>query len=444
VEFYDPQFAIHSATPEVRRMVANLLQGYAETNGHEYEADSDEGLPGTVRLYEKDDRDLIAEISLITEDPRSAIQALSENTPDISIVDQQQFTSQLPIVENVDPANLEQVLLAYDGTVLIGHQENPVQDLDVLDIAQIWNGTNNSWRSLGGGDFPIAVHMVGESATTGSDAKLWLSTFGQSNLNGIVTHNTEAEVIEAVQADRNAIGVVHRAAAQMHHAKMFDLRKSCGLTASPTDFDMQIEHYPLSLPVNAYGQSASMHPVAKSFLDWAQTFEAQRHVAPQGFVSTQLQRTKMRDMGVSIIHTAAVEPDFDGREFASMMRELRDADRLSISFRFLPGSSSLDDESVENIKDLATRLRRSEFDGQEVLLVGFADSVGPADRNTVLSERRAEAVRTVLEAEFEAETRDKLNIQVLSFGEQMPLDCNDTDDGRANNRRVEVWTRVAN
>jgi phosphate transport system substrate-binding protein len=225
---------------------------------------------------------------------------------------------------------------------------------------------------------------------------------------------------------------------------MFDLRKSCGLTASPTDFDMQIEHYPLTLPIKAYGQSASMHPVAKSFLDWAQTFEAQRHVAPQGFVSTQLQRTKMRDMGVSIIHTAAVEPDFDGREFASMMRELRDADRLSISFRFLPGSSSLDDESVENIKDLATRLRRSEFDGQEVLLVGFADSVGPADRNTVLSERRAEAVRTVLEAEFEAETRDKLNIQVLSFGEQMPLDCNDTDDGRANNRRVEVWTRVAN
>ncbi|MEP4260723.1 MAG: OmpA family protein, partial [Rhizobiaceae bacterium] len=83
-------------------------------------------------------------------------------------------------------------------------------------------------------------------------------------------------------------------------------------------------------------------------------------------------------------------------------------------------------------------------DGQEILLVGFADSIGPADRNTVLSQRRAETVENLLAAEFDPQTRERLNIQALSFGEQMPLDCNETDDGRANNRRVEVWARVSN
>ena len=206
---------------------------------------------------------------------------------------------------------------------------------------------------------------------------------------------------------------------------------------------MQIGQYPATNPVYAFGRSSGIHPVAASFVAWMQTPEAQQLTGRSGFVGTQLQRERMEDLGVAVIHTAAEEPDFDGAEFSSMMRELRDADRLSIVFRFLPGSATLDEASRQNVKDLAGRLRRSEFDGQEVLMVGFADSIGPADRNTVLSGRRAQAVLDVLKAEFDNETLARLNLQSLSFGEQMPLDCNETDDGRANNRRVEVWVRTA-
>jgi phosphate transport system substrate-binding protein len=444
IEFYDPQFAIHAVTPEVRVMISELLQGYATANDQVAEVDGNSDAPETVRLYTSADHELVAEISLITETSQDALQIMSENTPDIAILDQQQFSSNLSIVENVDPATLEQTLLAYDGQVIIGNQGNPVRDLSSVDVATILGESDGSWLPYGGGDFPISVHMVNEASTTGADASLLLSNFGASDASGIVTHDTEAEVIAAVEADRNAIGFVHRAAAVVENSKMLDLRKTCGLTSSPSNFDMQVNQYPLTQPVYAFGRSAGMHPVAESFVAWTQTSEAQQHTGGTGFVSTQLQRIKMQDMGVAVIHTAAVEPDFDGAEFASMMRELRNADRLSITFRFKPGSAALDDISIDNVKDLAERLRRSEFDGQEILLVGFADSIGPADRNTVLSQRRAETVETLLAAEFDPEARERLNIQPMSFGEQMPLDCNETDDGRANNRRVEVWARVPN
>ncbi|MEO9824544.1 MAG: hypothetical protein ABJF50_09040, partial [Paracoccaceae bacterium] len=193
IEFYDPQFTIHGVTPEVRFMIADLLEGYASANDQDYEVDANAGVPETVRLFTKSDRELVAEVSLIIETSHDALQIMSENTPDISILDQQQFSSHLTVVENVNPENLDQALLAYDGQVIIGNRENPVRDLDVVEISRIWNGSVDSWKSFGGGDFPISVHMVNEIATTGSDARLWLSSVGGSDTSSILTHNTEAE-----------------------------------------------------------------------------------------------------------------------------------------------------------------------------------------------------------------------------------------------------------
>jgi phosphate transport system substrate-binding protein len=143
-----------------------------------------------------------------------------------------------------------------------------------------------------------------------------------------------------------------------------------------------------------------------------------------------------------LVHTAAVEPDFDGAQYSDMMQQLRGADRLSVSFRFNTGSSTLDVESIRNIEELATRMEADEFEGMEVLLVGFADSVGERTRNTALAQNRAEAVREVLTASVSAAKAQAL--QPISYGELLPLSCNDSDVGRERNRRVEVWLRLPN
>ncbi|ANU06676.1 OmpA family protein [Paraurantiacibacter namhicola] len=67
-------------------------------------------------------------------------------------------------------------------------------------------------------------------------------------------------------------------------------------------------------------------------------------------------------------------------------------------------------------------------------VMGHTDSVGREDYNLGLSKRRAEAVASYLEMRGVARSR----VQTIGYGEQYPIASNDTADGRAQNRRVEI------
>jgi outer membrane protein OmpA-like peptidoglycan-associated protein len=70
-------------------------------------------------------------------------------------------------------------------------------------------------------------------------------------------------------------------------------------------------------------------------------------------------------------------------------------------------------------------------------LVGHADATGSEAYNLGLSKRRAEAVRNFLVSKGIAVAR----LQLAWRGEQEPLAPNTTEDGRAQNRRVEITIR---
>lgn len=70
----------------------------------------------------------------------------------------------------------------------------------------------------------------------------------------------------------------------------------------------------------------------------------------------------------------------------------------------------------------------------DVSVDGYTDSVGSEAYNLALSKRRADAVAAYLEKGGIAAKR----LQVKGFGEANPVASNDTADGRAQNRRVEL------
>ena len=72
--------------------------------------------------------------------------------------------------------------------------------------------------------------------------------------------------------------------------------------------------------------------------------------------------------------------------------------------------------------------------GIEVEIAGHADSTGPEEFNMALSVRRAEAVRSYLEAAGIGAAR----LSARGYGESQPMDSNDTMIGRFDNRRVEL------
>jgi outer membrane protein OmpA-like peptidoglycan-associated protein len=90
-----------------------------------------------------------------------------------------------------------------------------------------------------------------------------------------------------------------------------------------------------------------------------------------------------------------------------------------------PDAARILDEAVETL--------RAEPD-VDVLIVGHTDSVGSESYNLRLSERRARAVRDYLVRKGISAAR----LRVKGMGEAEPVASNDTPEGRAQNRRVEL------
>lgn len=75
----------------------------------------------------------------------------------------------------------------------------------------------------------------------------------------------------------------------------------------------------------------------------------------------------------------------------------------------------------------------STYEDIELVLEGHTDSRGSDNYNADLSDRRAKAVKAKLAVDYGIATS---RISAIGYGESRPIDSNDTDDGRARNRRV--------
>jgi outer membrane protein OmpA-like peptidoglycan-associated protein len=96
-------------------------------------------------------------------------------------------------------------------------------------------------------------------------------------------------------------------------------------------------------------------------------------------------------------------------------------------------SDRIKPESAATIKMIASGMQANP--GVNFLIEGHTDSTGDAAHNMDLSKRRAEAVKTVLVSQFSI---DAARLTTAGLGASKPIASNDTPQGRADNRRVEI------
>lgn len=102
---------------------------------------------------------------------------------------------------------------------------------------------------------------------------------------------------------------------------------------------------------------------------------------------------------------------------------------------FDTNSSSIKSDFYHILNDAAQVLNR--YPATYVDVVGHADSTGPDAYNQTLSEQRASSVGSYLISQ--GVLRDRFYI--AGMGERSPIASNDTVEGRARNRRVEILIR---
>ncbi len=105
---------------------------------------------------------------------------------------------------------------------------------------------------------------------------------------------------------------------------------------------------------------------------------------------------------------------------------------MSADANFAFDSAELKPEGAEAIREMAGRVRNVK--ALSIDIAGHTDSVGTESYNQGLSEERAASAKAALVDEG----IDPAIITTRGYGETAPLTSNDTSEGRATNRRVDV------
>lgn len=107
--------------------------------------------------------------------------------------------------------------------------------------------------------------------------------------------------------------------------------------------------------------------------------------------------------------------------------------RLEGDALFDSGKAQLRPEAETALAKIGVVL--AQFPSAGVLIEGHTDSKGKPAVNLELSEKRAVAVREYLKKRADL---SGINFTTRGFGESKPISPNDTEEGRQQNRRVEI------
>ena len=310
----------------------------------------------------------------------------------------------------------EQVI-AIDGLAIILNPRNPLNTLNTEQLAQIFNGEVSTWEALGGSGG--AIHLYArddQSGTYDTFKELVLSRRGKPLAGTAQRFESSEALSDAVSHDPQGIGFI--GLPYVRQAKAVAIVDGDSQPMLPLTSLIATEDYPLSRRLFFYLPPSSRNPWAKALVDFSQGSKGQAIVAANGFIAQQVQ-------AIGVTPRPSMPDDYQAIA--------RDAQRLTVNFRFEEGSASLDNKARQDLQRVVAYIRSHGKLDKQVTLVGFGDAKNDPQRAALLSKLRAMAVRREL-VKSGVVLRD-----IRGFGAQMPVAANTADEGRIKNRRVEVW-----
>ena len=200
----------------------------------------------------------------------SGIQAVQEGRCDIGL-------SSRALKDAEKEAGLTETVLAYDGIAMIVNPANPVEDLSLEQIADIYTGKITNWSEVGGNDSQIV--LIGREAGSGTRG-------GFEEIAGVVDAcqyrqelSSTGDVITTVAQNPDAIGYASLAAVK----DTVKALKVAGVT--PTEATVKDGTYTIQRPfVLATKTGEKLNDVAQAFFDYATSADVGEIIAAAGAV----------------------------------------------------------------------------------------------------------------------------------------------------------------
>ncbi|MCE1253631.1 MAG: phosphate ABC transporter substrate-binding protein [Anaerolineae bacterium] len=235
--------------------------------------------------YQKDNPSV--RVSVTGGGSGTGLAALANNTVDIANASRKIKQEELDEAkkQNYNPAEF---VVARDAIGVIVNLENPISQLTLEQISQIYKGEVNNWSELGGEDRPI----VRLSRETNSGTHVYfLETvirLGNSKDKSIFSADTlllpsSEGIISEVSDNPNAIGYDGLGYITPAVKVVAVARKTGDAYVMPSVDTVNNNTYPISRDLYMYTRNAPQGAV-KTYLDWILSDEAQKIVQDLGFV----------------------------------------------------------------------------------------------------------------------------------------------------------------
>ena len=201
----------------------------------------------------------------------SGIQAVSEGRCDIGLASR-------GLKDDEKSSGLTETVLAYDGIAVVVSPENPVSDLTLQQIADIYTGKITNWKDVGGNDAEIV--LIGREAGSGTRDGFESITGTEEACQYRQELTSTGDVIATVSQNPNAIGYASLSAVK-------DTVKALSVGGvAPSEDTVKDGSYVIQRPfVLVTKDGVTLSPAAQAFFDYATSAEAAPIIAQAGAVA---------------------------------------------------------------------------------------------------------------------------------------------------------------
>ena len=171
--------------------------------------------------------------------------------------------------------------VALDGLSVYVNPENPLKELTVAQVGDIFTGKIKNWKEVGGPDAPITVYSRENSSGTYEFFKEHILK-GKDFVASAQTMPGTAAIVQAVVKDKNSIG--YGGAAYGGSSKLLSIKKTDTSPAiAPTEENVISGTYPIWRHLYVYVNPALDKGDVAAYLNWIRSDDGQKYVKDIGY-----------------------------------------------------------------------------------------------------------------------------------------------------------------
>ncbi len=437
-------FSIHGSNTIGSRLMPALIDGFAKRNGYKVVRKGDSKGKEVELVLKRHNGEVLTTIDLKRHGSSTAFPALEKKRAIIGMSDRRINKKEIKNLSiagtpAITSAQKEHVI-GVDGILVIVSPKNTLTSLTKKQMALIFSGKIKNWSEVGGPPGKINVYAPdNKSGTFSTFRSLVLKKHKLKLTENAKRYSSNSELSNKVSEDAGSIGIT--GFAYKGRSKAVAIASSCGIMHGPSQFNVSTDEYPLSRRLYLYTSQPVRNKYARALLNFSKDAASTQAILKQnGFIGRGIGLQPFHEQGqrMSAIFTAP-SGHVDMKLLRQFSKDLHKGSRLSFTVRFQPNSSLFDSESLQLFGQLSQFIVTNKMEKNYFVLAGFSDSRGHFEKNLELARSRA----TQVAQKLRDATRgfiDPEKVIVKAYGELLPVACNDTPDGRARNRRVEIWT----